>query len=66
MEKTTRCPVSGIWHIKYKKNRWSPPHRAYAPVPEEDPEVNYLTDEIYEMNDETVLSGDRFLYASLF
>lgn len=38
VEKTTRCPVSGIWHIKYKKNRWSPPHRAYAPVPEEDPE----------------------------
>lgn len=40
VENIKRCPTTGVWHVKYRKNRYSPPHRAYDPVPEEDPDVS--------------------------
>lgn len=39
VEKLERCPKSGKWKVSYKRNRYSPPHRAYAAVEEENPEV---------------------------
>ncbi|CAM9432952.1 unnamed protein product [Discosporangium mesarthrocarpum] len=38
VEKLQRCGKSGKWTVWYKRNRYSPPHRAYEDVPEEQPQ----------------------------
>ena len=41
VEKVKRCPKAGKWTVSFKRNRYSPPHRAYPEVPAENPEVRY-------------------------
>lgn len=37
VERLRKCPKSGKWIADLKGNRWSPPHRMYGELPEEDP-----------------------------
>ena len=39
VEKLQRCPKSGKWKVSFKRNRYSPHHRAYPDVEPEDPNV---------------------------
>eukprot|EP00904_Undaria_pinnatifida_P001516 jgi/Undpi1/11365/HiC_scaffold_30.g13662.m1 len=38
VEKVQRCPKAGKWTVSFKRNRYSPPHRAYPAVEAENEE----------------------------